>query len=96
MGTSQQEFRVGVDYLEAATVLLRRVRSVHPTSGLFEAADLQWWWRTPRLTDNLNQLFWFDDLGRPEAAVLVTQWGDTTSLDPIVMPNANPEWVPMS
>lgn len=94
MAVLREEFRVGVGYLEAATVLLRRVRSIHPTSGLFEAADLQWWWRTPRLTDNLGQLFWFDDLGRPEAAVFVTQWGETTSFDPIVLPNANAEWVP--
>jgi len=38
--------------LEAVTALLQRVRSAHPTAGLYEAADLQWWWRTPRSTDN--------------------------------------------
>jgi hypothetical protein len=47
-------------------VLLQRVHSVHPTVELLEAADLQWWWRTPRSSDNLPQLFWFDQLGRPE------------------------------
>jgi len=79
--------------LEAATALLQRVRSVHPTAGLYEAADLQWWWRTPRSTDNLPQLFWFDHLGRPEAAVIATDWGDRIALDPIVMPDATPDWV---
>ena len=85
--------RIGIHYLEAATALLRRVRSVHPTAGLLEAADLQWWWRTPRSTDNLRQLFWFDHLDRPEAAVIATDWGDGIVLDPIVMPDATPDWV---
>lgn len=89
----REQHRVGVHYLEAATALLRRVRSIHPTTGLYEAADLQWWWRIPRSTDNLRQLFWFDDLGRPEAAVIATDWSDGTSLDPIVMPDATPAWV---
>jgi GNAT superfamily N-acetyltransferase len=60
---------------------------------LYEAADLQWWWRTPRSTDDLPQLFWFDHLGRPEAAVIATDWGDRRALDPIVMPDATPDWV---
>jgi GNAT superfamily N-acetyltransferase len=58
-----------------------------------EAADLHWWWRTPRSTDSLRQLFWFDDLGRPEAAVIATDWGDGVALDPILMPDAAPDWV---
>jgi GNAT superfamily N-acetyltransferase len=60
---------------------------------LLEAADLHWWWRTPRSTDRLRQLFWFDHLGRPEAAVIVTDWGEGIALDPIVMPDATPDWV---
>jgi GNAT superfamily N-acetyltransferase len=89
----REQHRVGVDYLEVATALLRRVRSAHPTKGLCEAADLQWWWRTPRSTDALGQLFWFDELGRPEAAVIATDWGDRIALDPILMPHAAPDWV---
>jgi GNAT superfamily N-acetyltransferase len=89
----REQHRVGVHYLEAATALLQRVRSAHPTKGLYEAADLQWWWRIPRSTDNLRQLFWFDHLGRPEAAVIATDWGDRIALDPIVMPDATPDWV---
>lgn len=75
------------------TALLQRVRNAHPTNGLFEAADLQWWWRTPRSTDHLRQLFWFDHLGRPEAAVIATDWGERVALDPIVMPGATPDRV---
>jgi RimJ/RimL family protein N-acetyltransferase len=84
---------VGLDYLAAVTALLQRARSAHPTAGLYEAADLQWWWRTPRSTDNVSQLFWFDDLGHPEAAVIATDWGNRIALDPIVMPDATPDWV---
>jgi GNAT superfamily N-acetyltransferase len=75
------------------TALLQRVRSVHPTKGLFEAADLQWWWRTPRSTDDLGQLFWLDHLDRPEAAVIATAWSDGIGLVPIVMPDATADWV---
>ena len=85
--------RVGADALAVATTLLDRVRNAHPTRGLYEAADLQWWWRAPRSTDVLGQLLWFDEIGRPEAAVIATDWGDGIALDPIVMPDATPDWV---
>src|SRR5207342_3783615 len=39
------------------------------------------------------QLFWFDDLGRPEAAVIATDWGNRVALDPMVMPDATPDWI---
>jgi GNAT superfamily N-acetyltransferase len=85
--------RVGLEYLDTVTTLLQRVRAAHPTAGLYEAADLQWWWRTPRSTDEIPQLFWFDDLDRPVAAMIATDWGDRVALDPIVMPDAAPDWV---
>ncbi|MEO6572144.1 MAG: GNAT family N-acetyltransferase [Ilumatobacteraceae bacterium] len=84
----------GLGYLDAATSLLHRIRCSHPTAGLYEAADLQWWWaQRPRTTDELDQLFWFDREGRPEAAVIATDSGDRMQLDPILMPDATPEWV---
>jgi GNAT superfamily N-acetyltransferase len=89
----REEHRVGIRYLEEVTTLMQRVRAAHPTAGQFEAGDFQWWWRTPRATDDLPQLFWFDDAGRPGAAVIATDWGDSVSLDPIVMPDATPEWI---
>lgn len=89
----REEHRVGIRYLREVTTLLQRVRAAHPTAGMFEAADFQWWWRTPRPTDVLPQLFWFDDAGGPEAAVIATDWGDAIGLDPIVMPDATPDWI---
>ena len=96
----REEHQVGLHCLEVATALLQRIRSAHPTKGLYEAADLNFWWRIARSTDSFPQLFWFDDLGRPEAAVIATEWGDgssavydETTLAPIVMPDATPDWV---
>lgn len=94
MGALREEQRVGLDYLAAVTALLRRTRTAHPTKGLYEAAEVLWWWgEVARSTDLIGQLFWFDDDGQPEAAVIVNAWRDHTSLDPMVMPDSTPEWV---
>ncbi|QYG92139.1 GNAT family N-acetyltransferase [Iamia sp. SCSIO 61187] len=85
--------RTGLQALAEVTVLLQRVRSAHPTAGLHEAADMQWSWRIPRPTDDLPQLFWVDHLGRPDAAVIVTDVPGRTELAPIVMPDADPDWL---
>ena len=86
--------RVGLDYLTSVTTLLQRIRGSHPTAGLYEAADFQWWWaQRSRSTDNHPQLLWFDHVGRPEAAVIATDSGRRMQLDPIVMPGATPDWI---
>jgi GNAT superfamily N-acetyltransferase len=72
--------RSGLDAIETATTLLQRVRNAHPTEGMYQAAEVQFWWCTPRSTDSFEQLFWVDDDGRPEAAVLVNDFGDGSSL----------------
>lgn len=89
-----EQGRAGLDYLEAITDLLHRVRLAHPTAGLYEAGEVQWWWsQNARPTDNVEQRFWFDNDGRPVAAVIATQFGEQMQLDPIVMPDATPDWV---
>ena len=90
---TREEHRVGLEAVAATTMLLGRIRSAHPTMGLFEAGDLQWRWRTERSTDTLPQLIWFDELGRPEAAVIATDWGGAIALDPLVLPDASSDWV---
>jgi GNAT superfamily N-acetyltransferase len=87
----REEHRVGLQYLEAATTLLQRNRAAHHSAGLFEAADLQWWWsQTPRATDDLPQLFWFGPDGRPDTAVVATEFRDGVHLDPLFLPDATP------
>jgi GNAT superfamily N-acetyltransferase len=88
----QEQYLVGMQALEAATTLLQRIRTSHPTAGLLEAADLQWWWRKPRPSDKLPQLFWFDQHGQPSAALVITDWGDSIALDPIMLPDATADW----
>jgi hypothetical protein len=80
--------------LAAVTQLLQRVRATHPTYGLFEAADVQWWWgQRARSTDDQPQLVWFDEGGRPEAAVVATAFGTSVQLDPTFLPDVEPDLV---
>ena len=72
-GEVREGVRVGLDALAEITELMRRIRRSHPTAGLFEAADFQWWWaQRPRPTDSTPQLFWFDGDGRPIAAAIAS------------------------
>jgi predicted N-acetyltransferase YhbS len=78
----------GLEYLAIATELLRRVRLTDAEAGLWEAADLQWWWRTPRPSDAIDQRFWIDG-GGPVAGVVLTDWGRAWGCDPIVVRGAS-------
>lgn len=78
----------GLGYLAHATELLQRARLANPDGGVWEAADLQWWWRMPRRSDAVGQRFWIDDDG-PLAAVVLTDWGRAWACDPIVVPAAS-------
>jgi predicted N-acetyltransferase YhbS len=73
----------GREYLQLLTTLLQQARLGDPTGGLWEAADLQWWWRRDQHTDARDATFWFDDDGAPVAAVVFTNWGDRSSVDVI-------------
>jgi predicted N-acetyltransferase YhbS len=78
--------RSGMSYLAEVTALLQRARQEHPTRGLWEAADRQWWWRAPRSTDHQPMPFWYDDYG-PVAAAVVNDWSSSTWLDVITLPS---------
>ncbi|MEM7092732.1 MAG: GNAT family N-acetyltransferase [Actinomycetota bacterium] len=94
MQAFEEIFRSGTDYVDAVTRLLQHCRRAHPTKGVYDTGELSWWWaEIPRPTDSLDQLFWYDESGTPVAAVVLIDWRDWVSMNPIVMPDASPEWV---
>jgi len=83
---SPREVRVsGHDALLLATQLLQRARLADPRAGVWEAADLQWWSRRPRDSDDVEQLFWVDEDG-PVAGVWLTSEDGVWQCDPILVP----------
>jgi predicted N-acetyltransferase YhbS len=75
----------GLEAIRLVTELLQRARLADPWAGLWEAADFQWWWRTPRRSDLFEQSFWLDERG-PVAAVIFTDWVRAWGCDPILLP----------
>jgi ribosomal protein S18 acetylase RimI-like enzyme len=76
----------GLAAVELASTLLRRVRLADPDAGMWEPADVQWWWRMPRRSDTFEQLFLVDGES-PVAAVLATEFRGTWQCDVIRMPD---------
>ncbi len=74
------------DYLDLITGLLQRCRLADPTSGLWEAADFQWWWRRVRSSDDCGQLFWLDGGDEPVAALVLTDWGGAWEGEVVIVP----------
>ncbi len=79
-GSFQERHVAGREYLDLVTTLLQRERLADPERGLWEAADLQWWWRRDQHREPARQLFWFSGAD-PVAAVIVTDWGDRWGCD---------------
>lgn len=79
----------GIEALMMASQLLQRARRADPTAGLWEAADVQWSWRTPRPSDEVAKPFWADDIG-PVAGVLLTALSSGAwQCDPVAVPGAS-------
>ena len=76
------------EYLRMATTLLQLARQADDESGLWEAADIQWWWRRDQHDDPANARFWIDRDGVPVGVVSFTDSGDTWGCDVIALPNA--------
>lgn len=85
-GRPRQELARGARYLELATTLLRQIRREAATGGIWEAADVQWWFRTERATDAAGQLFWLDAYDQPVAAVLRADFGGAVQCDVLALP----------
>jgi GNAT superfamily N-acetyltransferase len=75
----------GLERLNATTAVLQRARQADPLRGMWEAADVQWWWRLPRPTDELPLPVWFDDDG-PVAAAGLTAWPKYWQADVFAVP----------
>jgi ribosomal protein S18 acetylase RimI-like enzyme len=82
----RRELLNGLERLDATTTVLQRARLADPLGGMWEAADVQWWWRSPRATDDLALPVWFDEVG-PVAAAGLTAWGDTWQADVFALPS---------
>src|SRR5439155_17491368 len=76
---------LGLDRLHAITRVVQRARLAEPEGGVWEAADVQWWWRRARPTDDIPLPVWTDDAG-PCAAVSLVDWGDRWQADLFVAP----------
>lgn len=82
----RRELLRGLERLNATTTVLQRARLAHPIGGMWEAADVQWWWGRPRPTDDLALPVWFDEIG-PVAAAGLTTSGDLWQADVFAAPS---------
>ena len=82
----RREMLAGLERLHATTTVLQRARVADPLDGMWEAADVQWWWRRPRATDDMALPVWFDEVG-PLAAVGLTAWDDRWQVDVFAVPS---------
>lgn len=85
----KQKMLSGRERLNAVTALLHRIRLLDPRAGVWEAADVQWWWRRPRASDHIALPVWFDDTDKPVAAAVLTEWPQAWWLDVLRMPGMN-------
>jgi ribosomal protein S18 acetylase RimI-like enzyme len=64
---------LGRDYLRLVTQLLQDARLADPDGGIWEAADLNWWWRVDQHENRDAQSIWLDG-DSPVVAVDFTRW----------------------
>lgn len=81
----------GLEALTLTCDLLHLLRRADSRAGTWEAADLQWWWRVPRATDDLQQPFVVQDRGLLATARL-TAWSEHWGLDVVFAPGADAAW----
>lgn len=85
-----QQHLTGQAYLAAVTDLLQRIRLEDALAGLYEAADLQWWWREEQAAIPERQRFWCDSHGRAVACLLQFDAGKEWNHDFLRLPSAQP------
>lgn len=82
----RRELLRGLARLNATSIVLQRARRADPYRGIWEASDVQWWWRRARATDDLALPVWFDTEG-PVAAAGLTGWEHTWQVDVFAVPS---------
>lgn len=79
----------GKEHLAAVTQFLQQIRLEGAYEGLYEAADLQWWWREE---DGApfpeRQRYWLDEQGNTVACLLRHDGGDEWNNDFLWLPSA--------
>jgi GNAT superfamily N-acetyltransferase len=81
----------GFQYLELITALLQRARLTDRRAGVFEAADLQWWWRRDQHADPTRARFWIDGDNTPIGGLVFTDWGRSWGCD-VITAHEDPTW----
>lgn len=88
----------GTDYLVAVTTLLQAHRRTHATRGLWEAADLQWWWTRDPHDEAGRARVWYDGTD-PILAAVLTVWSERHAALDVLGDVSRPEpweWLAMS
>ena len=64
---------VGRAFLDAVSALLLEARAEDPMAGLWEAGDVQWWWKDEGARASSRATCWLDAGGSPVACLLVAE-----------------------
>lgn len=83
-----KRFLTGHQYLATVTDLLQRIRLEGTFAGIYEAADVQWWWREDDAADPERQVFWFDPHDVAVACLLRYDAGDAWHNTFVALPSA--------
>ena len=78
----------GKEHLTTVTDLLQRIRREDAYAGLYEAADLQWWWRKDHAAPPEHQIYWFNEQDQAIASLLLHNNGDEWNNDFMWLPSA--------
>jgi len=83
----------GKDYLREVTCFLQEARNSDPDCGLYEAADLQWWWREDCCSFPERQIFWNDHTGKTHAVLLLFSDESKWCIDLLIRPRTDNETI---
>ena len=71
----------GLEAVEALTALLLRQRAEGPLAGLYDAGDIQWWWKDEASLHAVRTWLWSDDTGADVAWARAAEKGAPDAAD---------------